>query len=82
MLKVNYDSKFDILYISIGNPVPSYGDEQVPGLVILKNIKTDEITGVTIFDFMKKVKENTTDDLEIPIEIDIKKISQDISTIN
>ncbi|NMB07942.1 MAG: DUF2283 domain-containing protein [Tissierellia bacterium] len=82
MLKVNYDSKFDILYISIGNPVPSYGDEQVPGLVILKNIKTDEITGVTIFDFMKKVKENTMDDLEIPIEIDIKKISQDISTIN
>ena len=29
-------------------------NEQVPGLIILKNIKTDEITGVTIFDFMKR----------------------------
>lgn len=82
MLKVNYDSKFDVLYINIGNPVPSYGDERVPGLVILKNIHTDEITGVTIFDFMKRVKDNTMDDLEIPIEIDINKISRDISTFN
>jgi uncharacterized protein YuzE len=82
MLKIDYDSKFDILYISIGNPVPSYGEEKTPGLVVLKNIETDEITGITIFDFMRRVKDNTMKDLEIPIEIDINKISQNINTLS
>lgn len=74
MLKLNYDNKFDILYISIGEPVPSYGNEDIPGLVVLKNIVTDELAGVTIFDFKKRVNNNTINDLDMPIEIDISRI--------
>lgn len=78
MLKINYDTKFDILYISIGNPPFSYGDESIPGLVILKSIETDELTGITIFDFKKKVNNKTIDDIEIPITIDINSIAKHI----
>lgn len=75
MLKLNYDNKFDILYISIGNPAPSYGEENTAGLVILRNIETDELTGITIFDFGKRVNSNTINELNIPTEIDINTIS-------
>lgn len=81
MLKINYDNKFDILYISIENPVPSYGEEEIPGLVILRSIETDELTGVTIFDFIKKVNNNKINELKMPIEIDINDISNKIQNI-
>lgn len=71
MLKINYDKKFDVLYVTIGEPKPSYGDEETPGLVILKDINTDEITGVTIFDFKKRLENNMIDELNIPIKLDI-----------
>lgn len=70
MLNLNYDKKFDVLYISIGDPKQSYGEENTPGLVILKDIITNEITGVTIFDFKKRLNENTLKDLDLPIKID------------
>lgn len=75
MLILNYDNKFDILYISIGNPVPSYGEEETPGLVILRDIKTNQLTGVTVFDYKKRVNTNTIKELNIPVEIDINSIS-------
>ena len=56
MLNLDYDKKNDVLYISIGRPKPSYGEEDVPGIVILKDIITDEITGITVFDFMKRIQ--------------------------
>ncbi len=70
MLSLNYDKKFDVLYISIGEPKPSYGDESIDGIVILHSIANDDVTGVTIFDFKKRLNENSLKDLNLPINID------------
>lgn len=79
MLKINYDKKFDILYISIGTPIPSYGDEEIPGLVVLKSIETGELTGITIFDFKKKVEDKTINEIKMPIEIDVESIGNNLN---
>ena len=50
----NYDDKNDILYITIGAPLPSYGNEEIEGIIIRRNIKDDILTGITILDFMKR----------------------------
>ncbi len=57
-LKINYDydDKYDVLYLSIGNPKPAYGDEIEEGTIIRRDIKTDKIVGLTIIGFRNKSK--------------------------
>lgn len=62
--KMNYDSKFDVMYCTIGDTSNSYGDETIDNIIVLKDIDTDEITGYTIMNF-KKICENKT--AEYPI---------------
>ena len=62
MLKNNvgfdYDNKFDVLYIAIGDRSNSYGDDSDGNVIYLKDIDTDELTGITILNFKKKYLEN------------------------
>lgn len=52
---MTYDEEYDVLYITFEDK-PSYGEEKIAGIVILRDINTDKITGATIFDFKKRVK--------------------------
>lgn len=70
MLKINYDRTNDIMYFSLGDKSNSYGDEIVDGFVVMRDIETDEITGFTIFDFIKKYESNNLYSLPLPIPID------------
>lgn len=45
--RIDYDDKNDVLYISFVVNSMSYGDEY-GGVVIMKDMKTDDITGLTI----------------------------------
>lgn len=58
MLKNNtgydYDQKFDVLYIALGDRKNSYGDDSDGKVIYLKDIDTDELTGITIMNFKKK----------------------------
>jgi len=56
MLNLNYDSKYDILYIGIGDRRNSSAAEEYDGLVILRDDDTNDITGVTIMGFMRRLK--------------------------
>ena len=47
----HYDKRADVLYLSFGQPRPSVGDEVAPGVVLLFDLKTDELSGVTFVDF-------------------------------
>lgn len=47
----NYDSKFDVLYISFCDSGNSYGDDEQPGIIYRRDVDTDEITGYTITHF-------------------------------
>ena len=52
---VNYDSKYDILYITTKNNRPAVGEEPIDGVVIRRAIDNNEIVGVTIFDVKKAI---------------------------
>lgn len=46
---VNYDEQNDVLYVKIASTDNSYGTESPDGIVTLRDVNTDEITGFTIF---------------------------------
>jgi len=52
-MKIDYDNQFDILYCSISDTSNSYGDEIDSNLVVLRDMDTNEVTGVTIMAFEK-----------------------------
>lgn len=59
--------------ISVGNTQNSYGCEIFNGLVILKDLETEAITGITIFDFERRNDSGALKELPIPIKIDFNK---------
>ena len=56
-VKVNYDAANDILYLSFGDPRPSYAEEYQDGVYVRFDMKTDELSGITILDFSKRSEE-------------------------
>jgi len=72
MLSLNLDKKNDILYISFSDTNNSFGKEISNGFVVLHDLFTGEITGITIFDFLKRYSEGTLNNLPFPISIDFK----------
>lgn len=56
--KMDYDFKFDILYCCILNTDNSYGDEIDDIIVILRDIETEQVTGVTIIGYKKYFQGN------------------------
>lgn len=54
---INYDAQNDVLYISFGEPRPSYSDTYEDGIYIRYDMDTDELTGITILDFTKRAAE-------------------------
>lgn len=56
--RFNYDTKFDVLYYSIGDTSNSYGDEVDDRLILLRDINTDDVTGITVLDFIKYCMRN------------------------
>lgn len=46
-----YDSKYDVMYISFSDSNHSYGDDELPGIIMRRDMDTDEITGYTITRF-------------------------------
>ena len=57
--KIDYDQKFDVLYYNISNTENSYGDEIDDNIVILRDIDTDKIIGVTIIGYNEFFVVNT-----------------------
>ena len=46
-LQFDYDAKYDVLYVALGDRDNSYGDDSEAGIIYLRDIDTDELTGVT-----------------------------------
>lgn len=51
-----YDKKYDILYYRICNTSNSYGDELNEHLVLLRDMDTEIVTGVTIIGYSRFFK--------------------------
>ena len=71
---INYDNKYDILYIFTATPRIAYEDEIEPGIFLRKDDTTDEIVGATISGY-KNMDKSLLDDL-IPFVIDHKYINE------
>lgn len=54
--KVDYDQKFDVLYYNMSNTENSYGDEIDENIVLLRDIDTNKITGITILGYKRMLE--------------------------
>lgn len=52
----DYDKVNDILYLTFGNTDNSFGEEDPDNIIILKDLETEEITGVTVLNLKKMMK--------------------------
>lgn len=71
-LTVNYDNTNDILYISLGAPVPSICEEKEEGIIVRKRLDNSKISGVTILDYKYRIRNKMK--IEVPKEINLKTI--------
>lgn len=69
-LNIGYDQEYDILYVSIGAPVPSYCDKDIEGVLFRKAMNSHELSGVTIMDFSQKTKSQLKRILPPEISVD------------
>lgn len=72
--KINYDKKYDVLYLWFGDQSNSYGDEEVDNIIWMKDFDDDSIRGLTIIDFYKMYKNKDDRIQELENNIDIKDI--------
>ena len=75
---INYDSKFDILYLGFKDRSNSYGDEDIDNIVWLRDIFDESVTGLTIMDFYKMLSNNDERILEVKKQIDFESIIKEI----
>ena len=71
-MKINYDKHFDTLYFAFASNDNSYGDDSKNSIILLRDMDTEEITGITILSFMKKYQTNTLPELPIELGISIE----------
>lgn len=69
-LDVSYDRENDILYISFGHPRPSYCATQTDDVFVMKDIETDEYSGITIMDFQERLKDGSILNFRWPFDLD------------
>lgn len=51
---IDYDCLNDVLNIKFADTSNSYGDEIQDGIVVLRDLDTEEVTGVTIFYYERR----------------------------
>ena len=76
MLNLNYDNKFDVLYIAFGSEEyrkNSLADEEYDGLVVMRDETTDIITGLIVFGFKEKYIKNKIPVFPSDVKINIEK---------
>jgi uncharacterized protein YuzE len=56
-LRFSYDREVDVLYVSIGDPVPATSVERRDGTVLRKDPKTGELVGWTIIQYMQSLND-------------------------
>jgi hypothetical protein len=51
-LTVDFDADADVLYVSLGKPVPSYSDEEPDGILLNRDYSGNRPSGVTAICFL------------------------------
>lgn len=53
-IEVEYNSRFDILYLLVGEPTAAYSDSIAKGVYIRRDMFTERIAGAVIEEYSKK----------------------------
>ena len=72
-LSIYYDEEGDYLEIFKKTGVPNYGEDIASGITIFRDEETDEVIGIGILNFKKKI--NNLDQIELPFEINFPTIA-------
>ena len=67
-MKLRFDAKSDVMYLSFGEPREAISLEHKQGLVIRMDPETSEVVGLTIVDFMRRLSASG-ETLSVPIGI-------------
>lgn len=74
-MMIDYDRRFDTLYVALGDKSNSYGDDSLNDIIIMRDKATRSVTGFTILSFFKKYRKNILpkflDELGLSVEKDI-----------
>lgn len=71
-MKINYDRRFDTLYVTMSNNLNSYGDDTLGNVIVMRDMDTDAVTGITILSFLKKYKSGCLPELPPDIGLSIE----------
>lgn len=72
-MKLDYDNAHDTLYVALGDKANSYGDDSLGDVILMRDIETDDITGITILSFLKKCKSKKIPKLPSSLNLSIEK---------
>jgi len=54
--RINYDKKYDTLYVALQDNENSYGDDSQDDIILLRDMATRKLTGFTVLSFCKKYR--------------------------
>lgn len=72
-MKTDYDKRYDTLYVAFSDNSNSYGDDSLNDVILMRDLFTDDITGITILSFLKKYRSNSLPELPIDLGLSIEK---------
>lgn len=70
-LTINYDRKYDTLYVDIPTEEPTYGEGGENGIVTFLGLESDRVLGFMIDNFKARLSQKRLSNKDIPIEMDI-----------
>jgi hypothetical protein len=56
-VEAEYDSKFDILYMTVGDPTPSEAEDIANNVYVRYDVFTNRLAGAIIMEYSKRNKE-------------------------
>ena len=68
---IEYNDAYDVLYIKIKNSYDTYVEERHKGILINHDYKTDEITGLEIWDFKRRIEKKEKMETPFPVDLEV-----------
>jgi len=69
-LNLNYDKRYDVLYVRMPSEEAFYGNEDDNGIVTLLGTSTNEVRGVMIYGFARRLHDGKISSQDLPIPLD------------
>ena len=65
---LDYDEKFDILEVHLGEPCEAVGEEILEDVFVHYDVETSQIVGLTLFNFRKRFAQPKKGPMILPLE--------------